>query len=68
MAMYLERIMTFIHNAIELLRWQDIVDMVIIAFLLYKLLMFIRESSAAQVIKGIIGIIILTQVLFNLFI
>lgn len=63
MAMYLERIMTFIHNAIELLRWQDIVDMVIIAFLLYKLLMFIRESSAAQVIKGIIGIIILTQVL-----
>ena len=44
MAIYLERIMTFIHNAIELLRWQDIVDMVIIAFLLYKLLMFIRES------------------------
>ena len=61
--MYLERIMTFIHNAIDLLRWQDVVDMVIIAFLLYKLLMFIRESSAAQVIKGVIGIIILTQIL-----
>ena len=63
MAMYLERVLTFIHNAIDLLWWQDIVDMLIIAFLLYKLLMFIRDSSAAQVIKGIIGIIIVTQVL-----
>lgn len=63
MALYLERIVTFFHNTIEILRWQDVVDMVIIAFLLYKLLMFIRESSAAQVIKGIIGIIILTQFL-----
>lgn len=63
MAMYIEQLLTFVHNAIDLLRWQDIVDMLIIAFLLYKLLLFIRDSSAAQVIKGIIGILIVTQVL-----
>ncbi len=63
MALYFERVVTLIKNAIDLLRWQDIVDMLIIAILLYKILMFIRESSAAQVIKGIVGIIIATQIL-----
>ncbi len=63
MALYFERVVTLLKNAIDLLRWQDIVDMLIIAILLYKILMFIRESSAAQVIKGIVGIIIATQIL-----
>lgn len=50
---------------IELFRYigiKDIVDMAIVAFVFYKLYMLIRETRAEQLIKGILVLLIATQV------
>lgn len=41
---------------------RDIVDMAIVAFVFYKLYMLIRETRAEQLIKGILVLLIATQV------
>ena len=41
---------------------RDIVDMVIVAFVFYKLYMLIRETRAEQLIKGILVLLIATQI------
>lgn len=41
---------------------RDIIDMVIVAFVFYKLYMLIRETRAEQLIKGILVLLIATQV------
>ncbi len=41
---------------------RDIVDMVIVAFVFYKLYMLIQETRAEQLIKGILVLLIATQV------
>lgn len=41
---------------------RDIIDMVIVAFVFYKLYMLIRQTRAEQLIKGILVLLIATQV------
>lgn len=41
---------------------KDIVDMAIVAFVFYKLFMLIRETRAEQLIKGILVLLIATQI------
>ncbi len=41
---------------------KDIVDMAIVAFVFYKLYMLIRETRAEQLIKGILVLLIATQI------
>lgn len=41
---------------------RDIIDMIIVAFVFYKLYMLIRQTRAEQLIKGILVLLIATQV------
>ncbi len=45
-------------NVISGMRWSDVVDILIISFIIYKLLSFVRKTSASGIIKGIILIIV----------
>ncbi|WP_129600197.1 diadenylate cyclase CdaA [Anaerophilus nitritogenes] len=40
---------------------RDIIDMAIVAFVFYKLLMLIRQTSAEQVLKGLVVLLIATK-------
>lgn len=58
----MERFLTTLENAIVLMRWQDIIDIILVAFVLYRIIKLLRDSSAGQVLKGVVVIIIATQV------
>ena len=58
----MEKLFLLLRNSFMLMRWQDVVDIILLAFLVYKLFQLLKDSSAAQVIKGIIMVLILTQV------
>ncbi|MBR2878032.1 MAG: diadenylate cyclase CdaA [Clostridia bacterium] len=42
--------------------WMDIIDILVVAYVVYKLIQFARETRAGQLLKGIVLLIILTQV------
>ncbi|MBQ9097426.1 MAG: diadenylate cyclase CdaA [Clostridia bacterium] len=41
--------------------WMDIIDILVVAYVVYKLIQFARETRAGQLLKGIVLLIILTQ-------
>ncbi len=47
----------------------DVIDILIVAFVIYKLLEFIRETRAAQLIKGLLVLIVVTFIseIFNFY-
>ena len=50
------------------LRWWDVVDILIVAFLVYELLQFIRGTHAVQIALGGLVLVVLywASILFNL--
>lgn len=48
-----------VSNVLSGIQWSDIVDILIITFIIYKLLSFVRRTSASGIIKGIILIIVI---------
>ncbi|MBQ3422524.1 MAG: diadenylate cyclase CdaA [Romboutsia sp.] len=44
------------------MRINDIVDILIVAYIFYKVFMFIKDTRAAQVLKGIILLLVATQI------
>lgn len=52
----------FIIQNLRLIRLRDIIDIVIVAFIIYKGVMLVKETRAVQLIKGIIILVIATQV------
>jgi len=48
-------------QTISSIRLQDVLDIVIIAFCFYKLLMLIKETRAEQLIKGIIILLVVLK-------
>ena len=44
-------------NVISGMQWKDLVDILIITFIIYKILTFVRKTSASGIIKGIILLI-----------
>ena len=42
-------------------QWSTYLDIGIIAFIIYKLMMLIKETRAEQLIKGIIVLIVITK-------
>jgi diadenylate cyclase len=60
--LFMEKFLTMLHNSLAIMRWQDIIDIILVAFILYRIIKLLRDSSAGQVLKGIIVIIIATQV------
>ena len=50
----------FFENVFSDIGINDIIDIVIVAFLVYKLIGFIRESRAEQLVKGLLLLVLLT--------
>ena len=51
---YLQRI----ENLVLTLRFWDVLDILVIALLIYKLLMFVQKTNVSRVIKGVLVFII----------
>lgn len=62
---YMENVITSIYNyavsTISLFEINDIIDILIVAYIFYKILMFAKDSRAGQVINGILVLLILTK-------
>ncbi|MBQ4323309.1 MAG: TIGR00159 family protein, partial [Clostridia bacterium] len=52
----------FIITTVENFMWQDLIDIAFVAVIIYFVLKFIRDTRAAQLLKGIALVIILFQV------
>jgi len=53
------------HNIIDfisLVRWNDVLDILIVAYIIYKLLAFIRDTRALQLLKGIGILLVVFQI------
>ncbi len=55
-----------LHSYLELIRWQDILDILIVAYLLYRLLLLIRGTRAVQMAAGL-GMLVLIYFLAGQF-
>jgi len=58
----MEQVLTLLKNTISLMRWQDIVDIILIWYLFYKVMRIISGTSAGQVLKGVLVLIVALQV------
>lgn len=65
---FFQNIGEFIVTTVKNFMWQDVVDIAIVAVIIYYVLKFIRDTRAAQLMKGIVLIVILFQLAqgFNL--
>ena len=50
-----------IWSVLSLIRWQDVVDILIVSFIIYRILLFIKGTRSAQIIVGIFSIFIIYQ-------
>lgn len=56
---------SFAHSAINqlaLFRITDVIDIALVSYIVYKALKFIRDTRAVQLLKGIVMVVVLTQV------
>lgn len=53
-----------ISNILRQIRWQDIVDVFIVAFIIYRILLLIRGTKAVQMLLGL-GILLLALIISN---
>lgn len=49
-----------LNNIILQMRWLDFVDIAVVAFIVYKILAFIEKTRAAQLLKGLLVLLIAT--------
>lgn len=49
-------------NYLQLISWADVVDVLVMTFVIYKLLVLIRKTPAAQILKGIALLVVMLAV------
>lgn len=54
-------VMSVIMDNLSMIRIRDILDVIIVAFVIYKGAKLVRETRAAQLVKGIVILIVVTQ-------
>lgn len=54
-------VLTFITENLSMIRIRDVLDIVIVAYLIYKGAKLVRETRAVQIVKGIVILIVATQ-------
>lgn len=54
--------LTFLLENLKLIRIRDVLDIAIVAFVIYKGIKLVRETRAVQLIKGIIILLLATQI------
>lgn len=57
----MNNIIRLIAENIKMLRIRDLLDIAIVAFAIYKCIKLIKETRAAQLIKGVLVLVIITQ-------
>ena len=61
-AAFLDEIKTFFVTQFTTFRVSTIIDLVIVAYLIYKVIIFVKETRAVQLVKGVIFLLILMQI------
>lgn len=58
-----------ISNLLSTIQFTDVIDILIIAFIFYKLIFLLKETRAVQVFKGLISVLVLAKLseIFNLY-
>lgn len=59
---FFQSIGEFISNTADNFIWQDFLDIIFVAVIIYYVLKFIRDTRAAQLMKGIAALLILFQI------
>ena len=49
------------HSFLSLLQFQDVIDILIVAFVIYQVIRLMKETRAAQLVKGIIILVVVLQ-------
>ncbi|MDK2800297.1 MAG: diadenylate cyclase [Clostridiales bacterium] len=57
----IEKFSEYIFHYIKFIKFSDIIDVIIVAFAIYKAIRLIRETRAEQLIKGIVILLVVTQ-------
>ena len=57
----MNNITAFVQSYINIFKWNDLVDILLVATIVYWLIRFIRESRAEQLLKGIALVLVVTQ-------
>ena len=60
--MWLSNFFHAVMNQLTLIRITDVIDILIVSFLVYKALKFIRDTRTAQLLKGVLLLVVLTAV------
>lgn len=50
--------MPTLHDVTQQIRWQDIVDVLVLTFVLYRLTLWLRGTVALQVLAGMLGLVL----------
>lgn len=58
----MDKLAVFVQSYINVFKWNDLVDITIMAFVIYWLFKLIRETRAVQLLKGILIILVATQI------
>ena len=51
-----------IGQQVALMKWSDFLDIILVAFLIYKILPLFRNTAASRIAKAVVGILVLTWV------
>ena len=57
----MDAVMNFLVENIKLFRFRDILDIIIVTYIVYKGIKFVRETRAAQLVKGILILVVGAQ-------
>lgn len=60
--MWLTNFFQSIMNQLAVLRITDLIDILVVSYLVYKALKFIRDTKTVQLLKGIVLMVVITQV------
>ena len=60
--MWLTNLFQSIMNQLAVVRITDLIDILVVSYLVYKALKFIRDTKTVQLLKGIILMVVITQV------
>ncbi len=63
--MWLEHLYHMTVNQLSLLQITDLIDILAVSYLVYKVLQFIRDTRTAQLLKGVVVLIVITQASFT---
>ena len=55
-------LLQYITNVLTNIRMRDVIDILVVAIIFYKLFTLIKETRAEQLIKGIIFLLVLTKI------